>query len=151
MIEICTSIENENRWKDLDIENIERRIGSLIEKNLNIIEDKQVSIVFTNDDLVHKLNKQYRNKDKSTNILSFAFNDDGTDGFMLGELFLAYDVIANEAEEQGKEFINHLTHILLHGFLHLLGFDHIENEEAEEMESLEKDILSQMGIDNPYR
>lgn len=151
MIKIETNIFEENKWDDFDIENMADIAVNLIEESHEFSSDKEVSIVFTNNDKVHELNKDYRNKDKSTNILTFAFNDDGSDNYMLGELFLAFDVIANEATEQNKSFYDHCMHILIHGVLHLIGYDHIEDCDAEEMESLEIELLSKINIENPYK
>ncbi|MCT4574963.1 MAG: rRNA maturation RNase YbeY [Alphaproteobacteria bacterium] len=151
MIKIETNIFEENKWKDFDIDNMAKIAVDLVEKSHEFNSDKEISIVFTNNHKVHELNRDYRGKDKSTNILTFAFNDDGSDNYILGELFLAFDVIDVEANEQGKTFYNHCMHILIHGVLHLIGYDHIEDDEAEDMESLEIELLSKINIENPYK
>lgn len=99
-----------------------------------------------------QLNLQYRQKDKPTNVLSFPFEvPEGIELNLLGDLVICADVVAKEATEQNKPLNNHWAHLVVHGCLHLLGYDHIEEEEAIEMESLEIKLLSTIGIDNPYQ
>lgn len=118
----------------------------------------EISVVLANDALVQTLNRDYRDKDAPTNILSFA-QYDTEDGWQapedagpctLGDLVLAYETVARESAEQNKPFADHFTHLLVHGTLHLLGYDHMEDAEAEAMESIEIQILSGFGISNPY-
>lgn len=151
MIEVYSQIVDENRWGNLKTEEMVRLAVELVDNTHDIENKKQISVVFTTNNKVQELNRDYRNKDKTTNILSFAFNDDGSDNIMLGELFIAYDVIADEASSQGKSFYNHLMHIIIHGVLHLLGYDHIEDGDAEEMEVLEVELLKKIDIENPYK
>lgn len=109
-----------------------------------------VTILLTNDAEVKSLNKKYRGKNKPTNVLSFP---DGTveDKIkQLGDVALAYETIAREAKEQDKTMKAHVTHLTIHGVLHLLGYDHENENDAKTMESLETAILSSMGIANPY-
>lgn len=124
------------------------------------------SIVLTNDAAVREMNRQFRTKDAPTNVLSFPAHDsiralraalaapDGDpmleDAGYLGDMILARETIEREAEEQGKSVKDHFCHLLVHGTLHLLGYDHISNAEAEEMESLEISILKELSIANPY-
>ena len=151
MIEIYSQIFDEDKWNSININEIARIAVELVDEHHEIDNNKQISIVFTSNDKVQELNKSYRGKDQATNILSFAFNDDGSDNDMLGEMFIAYGVIDSEAKEQDKNINQHLTHIVIHGILHLLGYDHIENSDAEEMEKLEIEILSKINIENPYK
>tara|TARA_R110002072_G_scaffold100491_2_gene221361 strand:+ start:1746 stop:2258 length:513 start_codon:yes stop_codon:yes gene_type:complete len=115
----------------------------------------EVSIVLSDDDFIQRLNKQYRDKDKATNVLSFPqteiddINAD-TPFLMLGDIIISSDTIASEATEQNKDIKSHFTHMLVHGCLHLLHYDHIIESEAEEMEQLEIKILKTLGIKNPY-
>ncbi|WP_286265782.1 rRNA maturation RNase YbeY [Thalassotalea atypica] len=97
------------------------------------------------------LNLQYREKDKPTNVLSFPFEvPEGIGLNLLGDLIICAKVVEREANEQNKALNAHWAHMVIHGCLHLLGFDHISDDEAQEMESLEIDILSQLGFNNPY-
>lgn len=148
----------------------------------------EMSLVLADDATVQELNRDYRAKDKPTNVLSFALYADGeSDGdegeedgadeefdveeiaihdddddnveflspepavpVLLGDVILAFETVEREASEQGKPFTDHLTHLVTHGVLHLLGYDHIEDSEAEQMERLETQILSGLGIADPY-
>lgn len=105
----------------------------------------ELSIVLANDEFIHALNKQYRSKDKPTNVLSFP-NDEES----LGDVILAFETIMREAEEQGKSFKHHAAHLIVHGILHLMGHDHENTEDAEKMEAKEVKILKKLGVSNPY-
>lgn len=109
---------------------------------------ESVAILLTDDDEVADLNEEFRGKEGPTNVLSFpaAENPEGH----LGDIALAYGVCAREAAEQGKPLAHHLQHLVAHGVLHLLGYDHIIEAEAEEMESLERAILAGLGVPDPY-
>lgn len=111
----------------------------------------ELSILLTNDEEQHALNKEWRGKDSSTNVLSFPQIEpfDPVVG-ILGDITLARETLIREADEQGVSFEAHFTHLVVHGFLHILGYDHLDDEEAEEMESLETAILATLGIDDPY-
>ncbi len=106
----------------------------------------EVSVVLTDDEAVRELNKTYRHKDKPTNVLSFPSEETGE----LGDIILAYETVKKEAEETGISFLHHTLHLIVHGFLHLLGYNHEENEEAHRMETMEIQILKKRGIANPY-
>ena len=99
------------------------------------------------------LNSQYRNKDKPTNVLSFSFEMPecaAGETEILGDLVVCAPVVAAEAKEQNKALFDHWAHMIVHGVLHLLGFDHIKDSEALEMEQLERDILAVLSISDPY-
>ena len=97
------------------------------------------------------LNHEYRGKDKPTNVLSFPFEaPPGIELDLLGDLIICRQVVEKEAEEQSKPLLAHWAHMVVHGSLHLLGYDHIEDDEAEEMESLETEIMQTMGFEDPY-
>ena len=104
-----------------------------------------------NIDESQQLNKQYRHKDKPTNVLSFPFEvPEGIELNLLGDLVVCAPVIQQEATEQGKVLFDHWAHMIIHGCLHLLGYDHINDTDADEMEALEIKILAQLSINNPY-
>lgn len=118
-----------------------------------------MAVLLADDAFIKELNKDYRGKNKATNVLSFpseeaieahakAFAKQGE--FELGDIILAYETVEREAAEQGKTFAAHAKHLIIHGTLHLLGHDHMEEKEASKMESLEIKILKKHGIDNPY-
>ncbi len=113
-----------------------------------------IALVFTNSNEVQNLNKQFRGKDAPTNVLSFAADMQGVQPegqeIILGDIIFSHQVIEAEAVEQGKSFVNHFTHMIIHGLLHLLGYDHIIEAEADIMEQIERDILHIFHISNPY-
>ena len=107
-----------------------------------------VTILLTDDDSVRALNAQFRGQDKPTNVLSFPAPDNPER--FAGDVALAYGVCAREAAEQGKPIAHHLQHLTVHGVLHLLGYDHIGDDEAEVMEDLERAVLADLGVPDPY-
>lgn len=123
----------------------------------------ELSVLLSDDAGVQVLNREYRGKDKPTNVLSFPMEDDWDEGedddapddqrppVLLGDLILAYETLVKEAGEQGKPLADHLTHLVIHGVLHLLGYDHIVDADADQMEALETRILAGLGIADPYR
>lgn len=114
----------------------------------------ELSLVFTDDDAIRTVNREWRGQDKPTNVLSFpAFplEPGGQPGPMLGDIVLAEETLRREALDLAIAFDDHLTHLLVHGFLHLFGYDHMTEEEAAVMEGLETRILAQLGLADPYR
>ena len=110
-----------------------------------------VSLLVTTADEVQSLNKQYRDKDKPTNVLSFPMQSpEEIDVSLLGDIVLCASVIKQEAQQQSKSELSHWAHMVVHGMLHLQGYDHIDNGDAEQMEQLEIDILDQLGFASPY-
>ncbi len=114
----------------------------------------EIAVVLADDKFIKQLNSEYRGKNKPTNVLSFPVASLTPDHrpltHELGDIILAIETIEKEAKEQGKTFRSHATHLLIHGFLHLLGYDHMEAKQAENMEKLEIKILKKLGISNPY-
>ena len=113
-----------------------------------------VAVLFTDDKAIAEINAEWRGRDRPTNVLSFPTPEgmpvpEG-EARQLGDIVLAYGVIANEAAEQGKTLRDHTAHLIVHGTLHLLGHDHEGDGEAEEMEALETRILKGLGISDPY-
>ena len=108
--------------------------------------DAEISVVLADDDFVHALNKQYRGKDKPTNVLSFE-----NEGICAGDIVVAYGVLVQEAEKQKKTFRAHLAHLLVHGTLHLQKYDHLTDSQAKKMEKLETKIMQKLGYPDPYK
>jgi probable rRNA maturation factor len=107
-----------------------------------------VTLLLTDDEAVRDLNARFRQQDKPTNVLSFPALPN-PDRF-LGDVALAYGVCAREAREQDKPLAHHLQHLVAHGVLHLLGYDHMSDAEAAEMEALERVVLAGLGVPDPY-
>lgn len=114
-------------------------------------EAYEVSIVLADDAFVRDLNRTWRGIDTPTNVLSFpAGDDDGQGPCLLGDVVLAYETVQREALAAGKQMPDHVSHLVIHGTLHLLGFDHQDEQEAIEMEALETAILARLGVADPY-
>ena len=109
--------------------------------------ETEISVVLADDATVHALNRRWRGRDAPTNVLSFASGERP----LLGDVVLAYETVAREAAEQDKSLADHLAHLVAHGVLHLLGFDHEVPLEAEAMEALERRVLAGIGVADPYR
>ncbi|ODT70295.1 MAG: rRNA maturation RNase YbeY [Pelagibacterium sp. SCN 63-23] len=111
----------------------------------------EISVLLTDDAEQRELNAQWRGKDSATNVLSFPqIEPFGPVMGLLGDITLARETLEREALELDKSLDDHFTHLMVHGFLHILGYDHIEEDEAQQMESLETQILAGLGIDDPY-
>jgi len=153
MIEIDCAVESED-WPDTDtLSALAQRALSVVPEHLSepLLPESEVSLLFTDDSAVQKLNHQWRDKDKPTNVLSFASNEGGGPVTpLLGDIVLARETITSEATAQNKSFEDHLTHLIIHGFLHLLGHDHETEAEAEIMETIEINALHDLGIADPY-
>lgn len=114
-------------------------------------DSSEVSIVLGDDALLRRLNSRYRGRDSATNVLSFAYRDPDLPAPCLGDIAVARETVQREAADQAKSVADHLSHLLVHGLLHLCGFDHQSEVDAREMERLEIDILSELGVLDPYR
>jgi probable rRNA maturation factor len=126
------------RWTDIALTAVTDKKFELTIRLVTIEESQQ-------------LNSQYRQKDKPTNVLSFPFEvPEGIELNLLGDLVVCANVVKQEAKEQSKALFDHWAHMIIHGCLHLLGYDHINDTEAEEMEALEIKILAELSINNPY-
>ncbi|MCK3657665.1 rRNA maturation RNase YbeY [Pasteurellaceae bacterium Pebbles2] len=113
--------------------------------------EPEMTIRIVDEEESHHLNLTYRGKDRPTNVLSFPFEcPDEVELPLLGDLVICRQVVEREAAEQGKPLLAHWAHLVVHGSLHLLGYDHIEEDEAEEMESLESQIMLNLGFEDPY-
>jgi probable rRNA maturation factor len=115
------------------------------------IREGEIGIVLSDDARMQALNKSFRGTDKATNVLAFPAPNPHGDGLRpLGDIVLAYETMAREAEAEGKTAEHHLMHLAVHGTLHLIGFDHIDDADAEAMEARERAILARLGIPDPY-
>jgi probable rRNA maturation factor len=122
------------------------------ELKLDLPEGAELSLLFTDDAHIKSLNRKFRGKNKPTNVLSFpgAPAANGGIGPILGDIVLAEETVSREAEGEGLTLEAHLTHLILHGFLHILGYDHEDDGEASLMEGLETAILGGIGVADPY-
>lgn len=145
-------IINDEAWP----ENLEARAEEAVRAAVKLAKPKvkgaaELSIVLTNDAEQQELNRQWRGKDSSTNVLSFPqIEPFGPVVGLLGDITLARETLEREAAEQGTSFADHFTHLVVHGFLHILGYDHLTDAEALQMESLETQILASLGVEDPY-
>ena len=148
-----------NAWyeEQSNIEALSRLALEMAWKSLDYPErDYEVSLVLGDDEMQRALNSQYLGKDTSTNVLSFPSDETDTYDFPLeaslplGDIIVAFETVKRECEQEEVSFSDHFCHLVVHGMLHLAGFDHISSVEAEAMEALEIDILSKLGINNPY-
>ena len=133
-----------------------RVVGAVLDDpRVGRVGNAEVSVVLADDRFVRRLNRDHRGKDKPTNVLSFPLDDDATAAkgrqLLLGDVVLAYRTIRREAKEEGKRLASHAAHMLVHGTLHLLGFDHERDRAARIMERHEVRILKRLGVPDPYR
>ncbi|MDF0517468.1 rRNA maturation RNase YbeY [Bradyrhizobium yuanmingense] len=135
---------------------IQRALAAAAESVDEDVADAEVAVMLTDDAGIRTLNSNWRGIDKPTNVLSFpALQPEGAwkpgdAPRMLGDIAIAYETMRREADEEHKPFDHHLSHLAVHGFLHLIGYDHENDEDAEEMEALETEILAHLGIPDPY-
>ncbi|MEA2859280.1 MAG: putative rRNA maturation factor [Methylobacteriaceae bacterium] len=134
---------------DVDILAQDAIAATLVEVGKRVHPDAEISVRLCDDDEIRALNLAWRNKDKATNVLSFP-SPAGDRGPLLGDIVVAFEYVSEEARDAGRALRDHLAHMLVHGMLHLLGFDHENESEAEKMEAFERRILAKLGIDDPY-
>lgn len=132
-------------------------VDRVLEATLHVLEfddaDSELSLVFTDDANIRTINSKWRHIDKATNVLSFpafSIQPGQRPGPILGDIVIARETVQREAQEENKSFDDHLSHLIVHGLLHLTGYDHQNDEEAEQMETLERKILASLGISDPY-
>jgi len=139
------AFKNMERWVNLallrGVRKADNKLPKTTELTIRIVDGMEIQ----------ELNKSYRSIDKPTNILSFPFEAPDCIGInLLGDLVICHSIIENEAKEQNKDITAHWAHIIIHGTLHLLGYDHIEDKQAELMEGLEIELMKALGLPNPY-
>ena len=157
-------IKKSNLWKDQ--KNINKKlITNIFNLVLNYLDIKannkhlEFSVILTDDIDIKDFNKNHRNKDNPTNVLTFSLYNDKKDiiedikklpYMSLGDIIFSFETIKKESEEQNKTFLEHFIHLLVHSFLHLFCYDHIEEDERIQMEKMEINILKEINIKNPY-
>jgi probable rRNA maturation factor len=151
---VSIEVEDEG-WRGLP--SLEDDARAALTKALGMVDanagDVEIALLFTSDDEIAALNRDWRGKSGATNVLSFPADEfpvPAGEPRPLGDIVLAFGTVAHEAAAQGKTLHGHTMHLIVHGFLHLLGHDHLEPGEAYVMESLECRILKELGISNPY-
>ena len=146
-------IKKTKEWTEQEVSFVSEVLEHTIENMLNGNElNHEVSILLTNDEEIRKLNKKYRKIDKPTNVLSFSITSDTivNELRMIGDIVISKEKILSEAKDQNKTFNDHLAHIVIHGFLHLLNFTHDSKEDSTIMENKEVELLKMIDISNPY-
>jgi probable rRNA maturation factor len=158
-------ILEDDRWRGMAFEALAERAAQEVLRHVGLDgEDWEIAVLACDDARIAELNADFRDKPRATNVLSWPSEERGAEvegtapalpepGFdpELGDIAIAYDTCAREAGEAGKPMADHVTHLMVHGVLHLLGYDHIRDKDATLMEGLEAVILGKMGIADPYR
>lgn len=140
-------------WRRVaDLENLAKACvrQSLAASGAALASNCEVSVTFCDDETIRVLNAEWRGKDQATNVLSFPTPGAIDRKPLLGDVIIAYETVTREAEEQGKTLRAHAAHMVAHGFLHLIGYDHETPADAERMEALERKIASALGFPDPY-
>ncbi|ARO13895.1 putative rRNA maturation factor [Ketogulonicigenium robustum] len=160
---IVDCLIEESRWQAVDLEALAEKAAAAVAARLALPGDLEVSLLACNDARIADLNADFRGKPTPTNVLSWPSEERGArvageipllpvagDAPEIGDIAIAFETCAREAEEAGKPMADHVTHLLVHGCLHLLGFDHEREADATLMEGLETEILGKMGLADPY-
>jgi probable rRNA maturation factor len=132
---------------------LRRAIKAALPEGQPKIAEAELAIVLTDDAAIRKLNRQWRGRDQPTNVLSFpsrSARPPDIGARLLGDVVIAYETAAREADTEGLPLAHHLAHLAVHGYLHLLGYDHETESEAETMERLEREILARLDVPDPY-
>ena len=147
------SVESD-RWDVLaDRETLaERAIAAAVrESKAKLAKETEVSLLLCDDAAIRALNKTWLGNDKATNVLSFPNEGpEGAAAALLGDIVIGFETTSGEASEEGKSLGDHVSHLIVHGFLHLIGYEHESDAEAREMEGLERRVLASLGIADPY-
>jgi len=156
MTTICPDIEQDSALWDalVDAEAVAERAleAAVALTGITLLDGAELGVLLSDDAHVKSVNQEWRGIDKPTNVLSFPAVEPAklARAPFLGDIIIAYETVEREARTEGKAFADHYAHLIVHGFLHLLGFDHIDEADAERMESLEITILSSLDIPDPY-
>lgn len=156
---IVDVVYEDDRWAALGLEALAETACAATLARLGIA-GAEIALLACDDDRIAALNTEFRDKPTPTNVLSWPSEERGADqpggdpyppaDMELGDIAIAYDTCAREAAEAGKPMVDHVTHLVVHGTLHLLGYDHIDDKDAALMEGLETEILGKMGLADPY-
>jgi probable rRNA maturation factor len=126
-------------------------LAAIGESRVSLAANAEISILFCDDGFIRGLNRKWRGIDQPANVLSFPASGDAASAPLLGDIVIAFETASREASEAGTPLRDHVAHLLVHGFLHLIGHDHVRAAEAETMEALERAILGRLGIADPIR
>ena len=153
---------DDKRWRQIpklreELERVTKITLASLPKNITF--PTSFTLLLTNDARLRRLNRDFRGQDKPTNVLSFpqfeaselTKNGKGKGPIALGDIALAYQYVVGEAQKDNKILINHVSHLLIHGLLHLFGYDHMSEAEALSMERLEKRVMAKLGLPDPYK
>lgn len=149
-MEVIVDIINETEnYKDIKEENIEKYAETVLKEEFGGEKDVYVSLVLSDNESIRKINREYRDKDKATDVISFAYleveDEFETPYITLGDIIISLEKVDEQSKEYGHSFERELYYVLTHGILHLLGYDHIEEEDKIEMRKKEEEILSRYG------
>ncbi|GGG66213.1 endoribonuclease YbeY [Salipiger pallidus] len=157
---LTDTIIEDDRWDEAGLETLAETAASAALSHLGLTpEGFEIAVLACGDARITELNGDFRDKPKATNVLSWPSRDRSPDVLPkgstempeeLGDIAIAFETCTREAAEQGKPMDSHVTHLMVHATLHLLGFDHIRDQDATVMETLEVEILGKLGIANPY-
>lgn len=156
MTAVCLDTERESAlWDQLpDAEAIAERALNVASElaDVKLMDGAELALLLSDDAHVRSVNHEWRNIDKPTNVLSFPSVEPGklARAPFIGDIIIAYETVKREAEQDNKDFADHYTHLVVHGFLHLIGFDHQTEDQAKIMETLETRILAELDIPDPY-
>lgn len=140
---------NHSDWDDW-AGSLEQDVQTALNTASGYTRSGSIDLLLTGDDEIQSLNEHWRGKPKPTDVLSFPTEENPSQSDFLGDIVISHGVMSRDATISSKDLKAHFAHLIVHGFLHLLGFDHIEPSEADEMEALEIKILADMGLPNPY-
>ncbi|MCU0827742.1 MAG: rRNA maturation RNase YbeY [Tabrizicola sp.] len=166
-MDLVETIVEDERWEAFGLATVAERAGRAAISALGLpVEGFQISLMGCDDARIAELNADFRGKPQPTNVLSWPSEERASECVgeapdlpapgtadepdSLGDIALAWETCSHEASEQGKPMVDHVTHLIVHGVLHLLGYDHIEDEDAALMEALEVRILASLGVSDPY-
>lgn len=149
-------VVEKDEWHNLTFDFVYhiKKVSNLVlqEQGAHINSDLELTIMLSDDNKLQELNLHYSNQDKPTNVLAFYYGHDIQGDYLyLGDIAISYQRLENESVEMAKPIQEHLTHLVIHGILHLLGYDHIHDKEAIRMEAIEANLMQKLGYNDPYK